>query len=277
MINVMNTVFIGNIAFDIDSFYYGELVEQKKVKKNGGACFYSAMPASLFYRVGIVSKIGSDFDINVLKKYNIDLTGLKILKNEKTTCFYQIYKDKDPKNRVLKEKVNSKMLVKPTDIPSKYLKCKYIHLTTNDPIIQLELIKYIRNNSSAIISIDTIKGFSDNPLTKKAFDLADIAFIDSDFNNLINCNAKIKIIKCGKNGCYYKSDNKNFYVPVCKTDVIDKTGAGDCMNGIFINLIANGCEEEKALKIANNVATLSIKEYGIEHLKDKNIQYNLKL
>ena len=49
-----NTLFIGNIAFDINSFYYGNNEEKLRVINNGGACFYSAVPASLFYKVGIV-------------------------------------------------------------------------------------------------------------------------------------------------------------------------------------------------------------------------------
>ena len=44
------------------------------------------------------------------------------------------------------------------------------------------------------------------------------------------------------------------------------------MNGVFITLISNGSKEEKALEIANKIATESIKEYGIEHLKTKKHQ-----
>lgn len=31
-------------------------------------------------------------------------------------------------------------------------------------------------------------------------------------------------------------------------NVVDKTGAGDCLNGVFMNLIANGYSNEVALK-----------------------------
>ena len=49
--------------------------------------------------------------------------------------------------------------------------------------------------------------------------------------------------------------------------VVDKTGAGDCLNGVFVNLIINGFSEEKALKIAVDVATESVKYEGIMNLK----------
>ncbi len=267
----INTVIIGNIAFDINSFYYGKETEQLRTTNNGGACFYSAIPASLFYPVGIVGRVGSDFNVEVFKKYDIDILGLKILDGEKSTCFHQIYKDIDPKKREVIDYINDKMLINVLDIPPGYLKCKHIHLATNEPRIQLELIKYLRENSNAIISVDTIKGFAEDPITRQVFDMADIAFIDYDFAKLLACKANTKIIKHGKFGCYYKSNNKTFFVQVDEKPVVDKTGAGDCMNGVFINLISNGCTPEKALEVATKVATESIQDYGIEHIKVRNI------
>ena len=269
----LNTIFIGNIAYDINSFYYGKKEEQLRVKNKGGACLYSAIPASLFYRVGIVGKIGSDFDTSIFSEYNIDTRGLKVYENEKTTYFHQIYKYKNQKMRQVEEKINEKLLISEKDIPDKYLKSKYIHITTNTPEIQLNLIKYIRKNSKAIISIDTIEGYVKSKITKEAFDLADIAFIDEEFTNLLDCKAKIKIIKKGASGCEYISKDDNFFVKVNKIEPVDKTGAGDCMNGVFINLISNGWNNKKALEKATIVATESIKDNGIEHLKIKTFLY----
>ncbi len=51
-------------------------------------------------------------------------------------------------------------------------------------------------------------------------------------------------------------------------NVVDKTGAGDCLNGAFINLIINGINEEKALKISSVIlASESVKHNGIMNLK----------
>ena len=191
-----NTVYIGNLALDINSFYYGKEKEQLRTKNYGGACFYSAIPASLFYRVGIVGKIGYDFDKKVFEKYNVDTTGIKTYQSEKTISFHQIYKDKNQKNREIEEFLNPKLEIKEKDIPIKYLNCKHIHITTNKPEVQLRLIKYIRRHSKAIISVDTIQGFSDNFITQEVFNLADIAFIDQEFKQLLeNSKTKVKIIK----------------------------------------------------------------------------------
>lgn len=269
----LNTVFIGNIAYDINSFYYGEKEEKLTVKNKGGACLYSAIPASLFYRVGIVGKVGDDFDISIFSDYNIETKGLKVYENEKTTYFHQIYKYQNQKIRQIEENINKKLIILEEDIPNEYLQAKHIHITTNTPEIQLRLIKYIRKNSNAIISVDTIEGYSKDEITKEVFDLVDIAFIDEDFTNLLDCKAKIKIIKKGVNGCEYISKEEQFSVNVNKVDMVDKTGAGDCMNGVFINLISNGWSNKEALEKATKVATESIKDNGIEHLKTKTFLY----
>lgn len=269
----LNTIFIGNIAYDIDSFYYEEKEEKLTVKNKGGACLYSAIPASLFYRVGIVSKIGDDFDTSVFSEYDIDTKGLKVYKNEKTTCFHQIYKYKNQKIRQVEENINKNLVILEKDIPNEYLQANHIHITTNEPKIQLRLVKYIRKNSNAIISVDTINGYSKNETTKEVFNLVDIAFIDEEFTDLLDCTSKVKIIKKGANGCEYISENEKFFVDVNKINAVNKTGAGDCMNGVFINLISNGWSNKEALEKATKVATESIKDNGIEHLKTRTFLY----
>ena len=165
------------------------------------------------------------------------------------------------------------MIISFKDIPKNFLEAKFIHFTTSDPKYLLEMIKQVKQNSNAILSVDTNNWFSRMKETKEIFDIVDIAFIDKEFKELLNCNAKTKIIKLGEKGCIYKAKNKEFYQPaVVKKNVVDKLGAGDCLNGVFMNLTANGFNEEYALKKAVEVATLSIDDYGILKLKDKMVK-----
>lgn len=84
-----NLIIIGNTAFDTKEY---TIQHKKREKDIGGACLYSALPASLFYNVGIVTKVGKDFDLKEIKEYNLNIEGLKVI-NENTTHFYtKIYK-----------------------------------------------------------------------------------------------------------------------------------------------------------------------------------------
>ena len=259
-------VIIGNIAYDIIDF--SKLGQNRKnIVDIGGACIFSSIPASLFFRVGMVGKIGNDFDISKLYGYNIDLSGVKKL-DCPTTKFYTIWNTSDGQDRTVLGEVVPEMEVGSEDIPESFLKAKHFHLTTATPEKQLELITFLRRCTNATISVDTIDEFAKQDNCKKVFDSVDIAFIDKEYTNLLESKAKIKIIKYGKEGCLYYSKDKQFpvYSQVIE-DVVDKTGAGDCLNGVFLNLIANGMNEEAALRIAVDTATESVKQKGIMNLR----------
>lgn len=259
-------VIIGNIAYDIIDF---SKLEEKRpnIVDIGGACVFSTVPASLFHRVGMVGKIGKDLDISQFYDYNIDLSGVKTL-DIPTTRFYTIWNTADGQDRTVTGTVQPEMEVGSSDIPKNFLGAKHFHLTTATPEKQLELIEFLRQNTDATISADTIDEFAKQPNCKKVFDSVDIAFIDKEYTELLDCKAKTKIIKYGKKGCLYYSKDKQFpvYSQVIE-DVVDKTGAGDCLNGTFLNLLVNGESEEVALRTAVDLATESIKQHGILRLR----------
>lgn len=259
-------VIIGNIAYDIIDF--SKLKEKRpNIVDIGGACVFSTVPASLFHRVGMVGKIGKDLDISQFYDYNIDLSGVKTL-DIPTTRFYTIWNTADGQDRTVTGTVQPEMEVGSSDIPKNFLGAKHFHLTTATPEKQLELIEFLRQNTDATISADTIDEFAKQPNCKKVFDSVDIAFIDKEYTELLDCKAKTKIIKYGKKGCLYYSKDKQFpvYSQVIE-DVVDKTGAGDCLNGTFLNLLVNGESEEVALRTAVDLATESIKQHGILGLR----------
>lgn len=62
----VNAVIIGNCAFDVNTFLDRDGEKEKVVVNNGGACLYSLIPASIFSNVGVVTRIGNDFDVEHL-------------------------------------------------------------------------------------------------------------------------------------------------------------------------------------------------------------------
>ena len=85
---------------------------------------------------------------------------------------------------------------------------------------------------------------------------------------MLRNKAKTKIIKFGKEGCLYYSKDKQFPVHSQVIDnVVDKTGAGDCLNGVFLNLLVNGESEESAFRTAVDISTESINQHGILGLR----------
>ncbi len=271
----VDVVIVGNIAFDINTFPNRNDGKDLVVWNNGGAGYYSLIPSSLFSKTGIVARIGYDFDITTLKKNNIDLTGLKIMSNSPTTKFHHTYLSKDGQIRTFLPEIYNDVMIDIEDFPKEYFNAKYIHISTNFPKIQKKFIDLIRKNSKAIISIDTHEAYmnEDAALIKSIFDIVDIAFIDKEFTELIDCKAPVKIIKKGKNGCQYLSHNKKFVVNCVEQEVIDKTGAGDVVAGVFLSVMSKIQNPEKALDIAVKIATESIKNYGVDFLLDVKLEH----
>lgn len=265
---VPSVVIIGNIAYDIVDFSRVNSSKQKIVDI-GGACVFSSIPASLYHRVGMVGKVGADFELSKFYGYNVDISGVQKMELP-TTNFYTYWNTEDGQDREVIGKVQEEMQVGSADIPKNFLGAKHFHLTTATPEKQLELIEFLRKNTTATISVDTIDEFASQPKCKEVFDSVDIAFIDKEYTELLESKAPIKIIKYGKQGCLYYSQDKSFAVHsqvLDDSEVVDKTGAGDCLNGVFLNLINNGEEPEKALRTAVDIATESIKHKGIFELQ----------
>lgn len=183
----VNVVIVGNIAFDVNTFPNRENGKDKVVINNGGAGYYSLIPASLFTRTGIVARIGNDFDLSLLKSSNIDLRGLKVIKNSLTTKFHHTYLTQDGQTRTFRPEVYEETMIISEDFPEEYYNAKYIHIATNFPYKQKQFIDMIRKKSNAIISIDTHEAYMEQEpdFIKEIFDSVDIAFIDKEYTRII--------------------------------------------------------------------------------------------
>ena len=266
--NTVDVVIVGNIAHDVNTFPNRDNGKDLVVCNNGGAGYYSLIPASIYSKTGIVARVGNDFDLSKIVEQNIDLKGLKIVKDKPTTKFHHTYLSDDGQTRTFRPEIYENCMISEEDFPEEYFKAKYIHIATNFPKIQNSFIDLIRKKSNAIISIDTHEAYmeTDSEYIKKVFDKVDIAFIDKEFTNLLDCNAPIKIIKIKKSGCKYIGINEEFIVNANETNVVDKTGAGDVVTGVFLAMMSKTNDKKKSLEEAVKMATESIKKYGVDEL-----------
>lgn len=270
----IKVVIVGNIAFDVNTFPGRDNGKDKVVVNKGGSGYYSLIPSSLFTRTGIVARVGNDFDMSTLKNTNVDLTGLKTITTSPTTKFHHTYMSDDGQTRTFRPEVYEETLITPEDFPEEYYDAEYIHIATNFPYMQKQFVDMIRKKSKAIISIDTHEAYmeQESEFIKEIFDSIDIAFIDKEYTKLLDCKAPVKIIKMGKSGCRYEYKNKVFTAETEEKPVIDKTGAGDVVTGVFLAMMAKTQNPQESLRTAVRVATKSIGGYGVDFLVDKEIQ-----
>ncbi len=265
-------VIIGNVSYDSNIYPSGE-----KRRIVSGAAYIVALAASLFSKnIGIVTKLGSDFNLKYLQELQIDLSGVQLIKNAKTSRFYHTYKNNDQSQRIFKGELTIGKTLSPNDIPKHFLSAKYIHVATMPPIQQKIFVDFLRKHSKANISIDTLEDYilEWRDIVFDNFKKVDIAFVDKREHELLE-TIKLKkveiVIKKGKDGAddiYYKNYKKRVIhadAPIV-AKVIDKTGAGDVLAGVFLTLIAKGKSRAYALSNAVKIASISITNFGVRHL-----------
>jgi len=259
-------IVIGHVGFE------NILNGPKPVTYCGGAGYYTSLAASLFSKnVGLVSRIGSDFDISKLKKLGINLQGVKLIEGGLSPQFRLRYNPLNYEQRDFECDWNVAADITPLDIPREYFSAKYFHIATAPPKQQLEWIKYIRKHSDAKISIDTLEQFIEwwKEDVIDALSAVDMVFINRRESELIGKlkSHKTMVIKKGPDGADYSVNGKIIYsTPAPKSVMKDPTGSGDIVAGVFLALMAQTNDYEKSLKEAVKTASKSIQDYGVDFL-----------
>jgi len=279
----MNDILIiGTVALDSIETPFG------KVKKAlGGSATYASFAASFFSKSALISVIGNDFPkeyIELLKKRNIDLNGLKITgKTFHWDGFYE-YDMNEAKTR--KTELNSLEHFK-VEVPEKYKKIKYVFLANIDPEQQLETLRQM--NKPYFVVMDTMNFWINNKKKSliDAIKKVDVLLLNDGearqlFStiNLVNAanqalrlGPKAVIIKKGEHGALLFTKNKHFNAPGYPLENIkDPTGCGDSFGGAFIGYLAKTKDLSernfrKAIVYGSVVASHNAEDFGLNRLK----------
>ena len=280
----MNDVLIiGTVALDTIETPFGRID-----KTLGGSATYASFAASFFAKPSLISVVGKDFPeefIELLKKRNIDLGGLKITgKTFHWDGFYE-YDMNEAKTR--KTELNSLEHFK-VEVPEKYKNIKYVFLANIDPEQQLETLRQI--NKPDLVVLDTMNFWINN---KKKFLVDAIKKVDvlllndgearqlfetinlvKAANEALKLGPKAVIIKKGEHGALLFTKNKHFNAPGYPLeDIKDPTGCGDCFGGAFIGYLAKTKELResnfrKAVVYGSVVASHNAEDFGLNRLKN---------
>ena len=279
----MNDILIiGTVALDSIETPFG------KVKKAlGGSATYASFAASFFSKSALISVIGNDFPkeyIELLKKRNIDLNGLKITgKTFHWDGFYE-YDMNEAKTR--KTELNSLEHFK-VEVPEKYKKIKYVFLANIDPEQQLETLKQMEKPEFVVLDtmnfwinnkkkslIDAIKKVDVLLLNDgEARQLFSTINLVNAANQALRLGPKAVIIKKGEHGALLFTKNKHFNAPGYPLENIkDPTGCGDSFGGAFIGYLAKTKDLSernfrKAIVYGSVVASHNAEDFGLNRLK----------
>lgn len=260
---------VGDIAWNHDITPSGQKISP------GGAAYYSSVGATRFSQnVGTVAKVGKDFDLSLLTRRKIDTEGVKVTEEGKT-CRFVLTQHED-NTREFEAIRGVADTVETSIFPERYSDARYIHLPTQLPQHALIWLDFLKGHKG--ISVDSFEAFvKDWPdLTKEMFKRASMIFTnESEWETLSAFGAEFTkkpiLIKRGKDGATYINEGKSTTIAAPSVDAIETTGAGDVLAGAFLAQRAKNIPVGLALKNAVGVASLSVTEFGVEHIPTKEI------
>ena len=217
-------------------------------------------------RVGLVAQVGPDFDLAPLRRLNVNLEGVIRLRGATARlCIDQL----DDGSRTFSADLGVAADARLDSFPSSYLNASYIHLGTAPPQQQLEWLRFLRGRPcSAQISADMFEHYvaTDRGNSREVCDHADLVFLNQQEYDGLYSSAETKpprILKGGSEGASLLADGLVYHVAAQQTQVVDPTGGGEILAGVFLALRVDGRSECDALEYAIRAATSCVEDYGV--------------
>lgn len=267
--------FIGHIAVDTN-IDCSDRVESTL----GGGGLSPAIAASTVLapdRIGIISKIGDDEFGTRAKSYidnkGCNTEGLEVIPGDQTT--WVVIKEMAVGRRIAVDLGVSRDFI--PSVPESHKFAKYAHIGSGPSVQQMYWFEKIRDkfSSETIISADPLEVFvrSHPQETKVLLERVGLIFINEEEWSLVSQYGELVtkspiILKRGEKGAVYIFAGERISIPAPKVKVAHTTGAGDTLAGVFLGLRAQNVPIAKALEKAVEYASISITQFGIEHLAE---------
>ncbi|HMU14848.1 MAG: bifunctional hydroxymethylpyrimidine kinase/phosphomethylpyrimidine kinase [Bacteroidetes bacterium] len=281
----MQLITVGTVAFDRIETPFG--TAEKTV---GGAATYISLAASIFLdKMGLVSVVGDDFPVPVmrqLEKRGVDLSGLEILKGKESFFWAGRYHYDMNSRDTLETRLNVLLELDPK-LPASYRKAPYVMLGNLDPVVQGKVLDQM-DERPALVVMDTMNFWMDSALDKlkEVIRRVDILTINdaearqlSGEHSLVKAAARILtmgpkylVVKKGEHGALLFGAGRVFFAPALPLeDVIDPTGAGDTFAGGFIGYLARTQDHgfdnlKRAIIVGSALASFTCEKFGIDRL-----------
>lgn len=243
----------------------------------GGAAYFAAIAASrIISPIGLVTRIGYDFDPSFLFKRVLS-DGIHLIPDTKTARSIQTYHSL---NDLTDRDISLEWGVAPgvcvDDIPKAWLPdAEYAHIATMPPIQQRSFISYLRKKAQHVrISIDTDIFLIKKPNYKKVIE-QNFRDVDMVFVNQIEYVALQSVVstlphvvlKKDKEGANFLEHGEIIAISISPhVRAVDVTGAGDIFAGTFLAMRVKDASIKDALHEATYIASESVIKNGVAHL-----------
>jgi sugar/nucleoside kinase (ribokinase family) len=240
-------------------------------KSAGGSGYAAAASAAALigHRVGLVAQVGAGFDLGPLARLDVDLAGVVELPGRSPQLCIREFGNG---TRSFSADLGVATAVRHDSFPVRYLDAHHVHLGTAPPDQQLAWLDYLRDHGcDAQISADMFEHYvAAYPDSSRAVcDSVDLIFMNQAEYDGLYGDARLPVpkaplvVKRGPAGARFLVDGHPEDVTARETDVVDPTGGGEVLAGVFLALRADGFPAGEALRYAVRAATSCVADYGV--------------
>jgi sugar/nucleoside kinase (ribokinase family) len=237
----------------------------------GGSGYAVAASAGTLigHRAGLVAAVGKDFDLAPLRSRRVDLDGVTELPGPSAKLRIREF---DDGTRSFSAELGVAADVRTETFPARYLDADYIHLGTAPPDQQLTWLEYLHEHGCrAHISADMFEHYVATYPTasREVCDSVDLIFMNQAEYDGLYGDAQLPvpkaplIVKRGPFGARLIVDGHPQEVEAPAAEVVDPTGGGEVLAGVFLALRADGLPERRALRYAVRAASSCVADYGV--------------
>jgi sugar/nucleoside kinase (ribokinase family) len=223
--------------------------------------------------VGLVAQVGRDLELTPLRELGVNLDGVKELPGASAELRIDQFNDG---TRSFSCDLGVAATVDLGSFPSSYLHARHIHLGTAPPEQQLTWLQFLYDNDcTAQISADMFEHYVEsNPAaSREVCDSASLIFMnETEYDGLYGRGhspvpKSPLILKRGSSGASILIDGllRDAHAP--QAHVIDPTGGGEILAGVFLALRVAGLTNVNALRYAVQAAAACVEEFGVNGMR----------
>jgi sugar/nucleoside kinase (ribokinase family) len=246
--------------------------QARQISPGGSGYAVAASAGALIgSRAGLVAQVGPDLDLTPLRQLAVNTDGVAELPGPSAQLRIDQFADG---SRSFSCELGVAATVQLGSFPSSYLRATYIHLGTAPPEQQLTWLRFLHDQGcTAQISADMFEHYvrGDPGGSREVCNQASLIFLnEAEYDGLYghghghgNVPKAPLILKRGSAGASLVADGLTRAVQARRATVVDPTGGGEVLAGVFLALRADGMPEIRALELAVRAATSCVEEFGV--------------
>lgn len=279
----MALLVVGSVAFDCVETPHGKVEEVM-----GGSATYFSYAASFFTPVRLVGIIGKDFPEEfkaILRKRNIDMTGLQVA-NGKTFRWSGVY-DQTMNVRTTRSVELNVFKNFDAKIPEQFRDTEYVFLANGSPVMQKRVLEQMRRIRFA--AADTMNHWilDERPQLLDLLKRIDALIVNDEearlltgLTNLVAAGRAVQkmgprlvVIKKGEHGSLLFGEGFLFAAPAYPLESVkDPTGAGDSFGGGMMGYLAQTGDYsphnlKKAVLYGTVCASFTVEDFSLNRLQ----------